>query len=182
MNLSELITLYQEIIATNTMLTVGAFFGAFFIFLVAISVYAKGVHPMFVLFAAFFGIMVMAGAREILNPKETEQLNEWKEQVETHYIGNLEVQNVEIESHITVEPISLSDLEKNPDKLYDFKLKGNKEGIPFEMKLSTKVVKVKNLESPYLEVQQLEDDTLIKETTYFPKGYYNPVLYIPEEQ
>lgn len=182
MNLSELIASHQEIITTNYMLALGAFFAVCIISLAAMTFYAKEVHFIFVLFAVFIGMMAMAGAQEIIIPKKIEQLNEWKEQVETHYISNLEVQNVEIDSHITTKPISPSDLEKNPDKLYHFKLKGNKEGIPFEMELSTKVVKVKDLKKPYLEVQQLEDETLVNETTYFPKGYYNPVLYIPEEQ
>ena len=101
--------------------------------------------------------------------KNEKKINKWKEKIRTEYINKLPLEKHEVVDYKTFGRSS----DEDKMKIEFIYLRAH---IKTAETLTAAVKRIKGLETPYIEFQYLGEE-LIKE---FKKGYYNPVLYIPE--
>lgn len=128
----------------------------------------------------------------ITTPIQEEKRVEWKEKVEEDHIEKLDVQKVDLTEYFKVSETTLDShatfFTKKVKDTGFFKLFWVEDGIPVENNLEVEIKRVADLEKPYLEYQYLKQTLPVKEvigSQFGPnisleKGYYNAVLYIPE--
>lgn len=126
-------------------------------------------------------------------PIEREQRDQFSKIVQEEYMDKLKVQKLDVENYQTIQDTEVltnhsffteEDKHKN---ILPVEIKGVENGLNFSKKLKADVMKVKGLEKPYLEYQLLTENlpsnkSIVdeKHKIEFKKGYYNPVLYVPE--
>lgn len=128
-------------------------------------------------------------------PIESEQRDRFSKIVQEKYIDKLKVQKLELDNYQTIQETEIGTNysffteENKHQNILPVEIKGIENGLNFSKKLKADVIKVKGLEKPYLEYQLLTENlpsnkSIVdeKHQIEFKKGYYNPILYVPESK
>jgi hypothetical protein len=135
----------------------------------------------------FVGVIVISILNPYIKDDDIEKRDEWKNKIKTEYIEELPTEKREVIKYtlITskVSKVDTSFFTKNPSKnaatvkisFYD------NEQIERNEEVEANIVKVKNLQKPYIEYKYLKEKIPeMKNITVFEAGYYNATLYIPK--
>lgn len=139
----------------------------------------------------FLGMFVGVITLSILNPyikdDDREKRDEWKNKVKTEYIEELTTEKREVIKYMLmnskVSKVDKTFFTEKPSKnaatvsitFYD------NGQIERTEEVEANVIKVKNLQKPYIEYKYLKVKMPeMKNITVFEVGYYNTTLYIPK--
>jgi hypothetical protein len=173
MTLNEANKLYESVSPPNLFI---AFAIGILIFYISRLIFKKVLKDSVLIFILPFipAFLAMMAISIMMAINFGEHKEEWKETVKTEYIDNLPIEKVEVVKYKAIGK-RVSEGRMKIKFTYIYKT------LEAEETLVATIKPVKGLKKPYMEFQFLDRNLpLDNDYIILKKGYYNPVLYVPE--
>jgi hypothetical protein len=171
---SGILVLIMLIVVVLASILVSKFFGPF----------PFGVN---IFLGMFVGVIVISILNPYIKDDDRKKRDEWENKIKNEYIEELTTEKREVIKYMLmnskVSKVDKTFFTKKPSKnaatvsitFYDNEQKERTEEV------EANIVKVKNLQKPYIEYKYLKEKMPeMKNITVFKVGYYNTTLYIPK--
>jgi hypothetical protein len=173
MTLNEVNKLYESVSPPNIFVAFAIAILAFYISRVIFKKILKDSDLILVLpFIPAFLAMIVITMMMVIGFDEHQK--EWKETVKIEYIDNLPIEKVDVVKYKAIgKRVSEGRMKIKFTYIY--------QTLEAEETLVATIKPVKGLKKPYMEFQFLDRNLpLNNDYIILKKGYYNPILYVPE--
>jgi hypothetical protein len=178
MTWDEVVRAYDKTVVFDDTTLLLIMFGILFFLTVSSFIVCQEFWLSFGVSAIITALLIAPLTFHFVDNKEKSLRQEWVKKHAIPFIEELPTQKIVVDKYFITNEESHSSFFTEKEDFKTMRIQGkNGNGEPVDLILNVKIQPKKNIQKPYVIYKKLKKDLPYK----FKKGYYNAVLFVPED-